>query len=221
MNPVCTMYIHKLSIDILIMLKNELVSLVVCCWTSNSKKIYLILRRHHWWWWDAKFIPMLCFWARKDFYRATSTVIHGLGFCGFIWRTAPDNHLNDEQEVWGPILTRIPLGLKVYDAIKHKYWKLRHYYYRDRCSSHWQRNENVKAVTYLTSSRSYQKVRRLMQWIGLSSVRLSCTLFKFSSTGPVWTKLSTIWWREFKFFRWRVSRPFSRVDNNKNTLKIF
>lgn len=94
------------------------------------EKIYLILRRHHWWWWDAKFIPMLGFRARRDFYRATSTVLHGLGFCGVIRRTAPDNHLNDEQEVRGPILTRIPLGLKLYNAIKHKYWKLRHEYYR-------------------------------------------------------------------------------------------
>ena len=90
------------------------------------EKIYLILRRHHWWWWDAKFIPMLCFWARRDLYRATSTVIHGHGFCGVIRRTAPDNHWNDEQEVRGPILTRIPLGLKLYSAIKHNYWKLRH-----------------------------------------------------------------------------------------------
>jgi hypothetical protein len=79
------------------------------------KNISLICRRHHCRWRAAKFRPMLGaqgLWARRDLYRATPVVTHGLNFSGLIRRTAPFIRLLQlARRCGGPILTRILTGL--------------------------------------------------------------------------------------------------------------
>jgi hypothetical protein len=64
---------------------------------------------------------------QRNLYRATPTVTLGLGFSGFIQRTAPFDHLlRHTRGCGGPILTRILTGLMFYlcESSMIKHWKI-------------------------------------------------------------------------------------------------